>query len=1111
MIRRLALPGLQPGRRSIAVFKIIFTAVALATFVNPAFAQIDTGNAFLQGTYAEVGVSPNGSFGSTVDAPAGYHPRPGNGTSQLGFVVDRHRDGWAAGSPVFDGDFFVPGTPFEAFFLTFSGTTYRNSRTTDDDINGALSNYSSTAGVVSVEWNGDVNGVDVDKQISLQTDGTELRISVTLTNNSGGDLTNVYYARIFDPDNNQPVNGSFTTTNTIESQPPDSPVALVSSTQPDGSYIALMATDVRARAGRSCQSNKSAEELWNGTASLLSGSDTSDSRTCLAFKFPSIPDGESVSFSYSYTLATPTYDFGDAPSPYPTLQADAGARHLLTESTLFLGVVVDEEDDGQPSATVDGDDLAGDIPDDEDGVLLPASIEPGAPVSVTVVSSGIGKLNAWIDFNRDGDWGDPGEQIFTDEPVTGGTNALGFTAPAFSAVGTTAARFRLDSTGGLAPTGTAGDGEVEDYAVSVLAASITGLVFNDDNANGEQNGTELGAGGVTIALYRDDGDSLYEPDAGDALVQGTTTTANGGFAFSELASGTFWIMVTDTGNVLQNLVLLNGTNPQRLVVTAGQAATAASFGFGFGDDSDEDGIPDVIEGENDTDLDGTPDVFDVDTDDDGLLDAEECPSGPPCPDTDGDGIADVFQYSINDFSLRSPVYAAWNGMLQQINVATLINTAENSVDATVRLLDIDGEELSATTLGIPAKGQVDVLLNDLSGFASESYGTVVISFPSGALDGHIAYYRPRSEHGRKRADDPFDFAFAIPFENRRQGTMQAIFDTIQPSIDPLSAGDEVAHWIQILNGDGLPREFTVKLYDAWGAELSSRQVTVPANGRRDLSAGHESPGPGAVGLVEVIPTVARTMYNATLHYYGADAPPLTEAGSYSFASGVQARPGSTRKQYTTVTAGRGAVTWLAVANTSNTDGAARITITDPAGAVRSSETVYLPARGQTHIRSDLLLEQDDSALVQIEPLSGARVVARSASYYSDEDGHTLAMTSVPSRESTASAKHGSFNSFFEQLHWVKAFNTSDHEQRLTLRVYSRLGEELGSAELVVDGGKGRVFELSWLETFSTLPRDTYGFVEITGTNTVPLLAEILRVRGAGPSGYVFGAELQPLR
>jgi hypothetical protein len=85
-------------------------------------------------------------------------------------------------------------------------------------------------------------------------------------------------------------------------------------------------------------------------------------------------------------------------------------------------------------------------------------------------------LDAWIDFNRDGDWNDPGEQIFTslDLGTTNGGRELTFTIPQDAGAnvvnGNSYARFRVSSGGGLNPTGVANDGEVEDYEVTIVSA-----------------------------------------------------------------------------------------------------------------------------------------------------------------------------------------------------------------------------------------------------------------------------------------------------------------------------------------------------------------------------------------------------------------------------------------------------------------------------------------------------------------------------------------------------------------------------------------------------------------------------------------------------------------
>jgi hypothetical protein len=171
----------------------------------------------------------------------------------------------------------------------------------------------------------------------------------------------------------------------------------------------------------------------------------------------------------AYEYAATGLDFGDAPDPtYATLLANDGARHLAVGPT--LGVARDTEPDGQPTPSADGDDLFG-VPNDEDGLLNTPFLAPGIlQTSLDVQASGAGFLNAWIDYNADGDWGDLGEQIALDLPVIAGTNTILLDVPLTAVPGTTYARLRLTSyntAGALLPTGLANDGEVEDYVLTI--------------------------------------------------------------------------------------------------------------------------------------------------------------------------------------------------------------------------------------------------------------------------------------------------------------------------------------------------------------------------------------------------------------------------------------------------------------------------------------------------------------------------------------------------------------------------------------------------------------------------------------------------------------------
>ena len=158
---------------------------------------------------------------------------------------------------------------------------------------------------------------------------------------------------------------------------------------------------------------------------------------------------------FNINIGSATFDFGDAPAPYPTSEADDGARHSL-QSDLFLGSLVSTE--ATPRAF-----------DDDDGVQVLGQFVPGADVSLVVTASRGAQIDGWIDWNQDGDWDDPGEQIFNSTAVSAGANTFEISVPVDAVVGSTFSRFRLSDTGGLAPTGATSGGEVEDYSFDILA------------------------------------------------------------------------------------------------------------------------------------------------------------------------------------------------------------------------------------------------------------------------------------------------------------------------------------------------------------------------------------------------------------------------------------------------------------------------------------------------------------------------------------------------------------------------------------------------------------------------------------------------------------------
>jgi hypothetical protein len=222
------------------------------------------------------------------------------------------------------------------------------------------------------------------------------------------------------------------------------------------------------------------------------------------------PNGAGFGFSalvrVELELRPTAYDYGDAPDPvdatpgeYPTLAASNGAAHN-GDGTLRLGTLWDRELDGQPDAAAAGDGA------DEDGVAFTTPLQVGAlptQTNVDVTVSQDGKLDAWVDFNIDGDWSDVGEQVFTSQSVTAGLNQLSFSVPTSAVLGCTYARFRLSTAGGLSFDGVAADGEVEDYQVGLIPVADLDL-FNDNLA-----GAQTFVAGDTITAG---GDFAFFPD-----------------------------------------------------------------------------------------------------------------------------------------------------------------------------------------------------------------------------------------------------------------------------------------------------------------------------------------------------------------------------------------------------------------------------------------------------------------------------------------------------------------------------------------------------------------------------------------------------------------------
>jgi hypothetical protein len=294
-------------------------------------------------------------------------------------------------------------------------------------------------------------------------------------------------------------------------------------------------------------------------------------------------------------------DFGDAPDTgagtgarnYDTLLANNGPRHTIVAG-LRLGGTVDGEADASVNGRATGDDIGA---DDEDGVAYPATdlvvtigSQPSIGLRATNTTLVAATLSGWIDFDNNGLFDNTTERAQTVVPAGTNNGAFSLTFPVVPTgfTGTTFARFRLSTdVAGQSSLGAASNGEVEDYAVTIVAAGDgtvkPGAVSKiGHNLGGGPSLTNFEFFGRSLASLGDfDGDGI-----GDMVI-GSFRDDTGG---------------TDFGAVHITLMNADGTAKSRTKIAhnlnGGPSLNYGGFGFSAANigDLDGDGVTDIAVG-----------------------------------------------------------------------------------------------------------------------------------------------------------------------------------------------------------------------------------------------------------------------------------------------------------------------------------------------------------------------------------------------------------------------------------------------------------------------------------------------------------------------------------
>jgi phosphodiesterase/alkaline phosphatase D-like protein len=530
--------------------------------------QILSSQGFLQGQYVEVGVRASGAFGSS-SVPSGFHS---NVSNCLGFRVDRQKNGWGATvgasdpfTNIDDGDYFCPGTPFEGWGLQVGANagTYNDHVTTG--IAGSVSNLSTTGADQTVEWNSAAasNGISVKQKAIVSNTGQSLHVDITLTNTTGSALTDIYYQRVFDPDNATGVSAgnsnTYTSTNTVNSRGGSGTPAEVQAVFASGALVMMRSTNAEARAARSVTAglgqSSSFTDIYNGSGSYSgTGSQTVDAGIGLAFKFATIAAGASVTFRVSYVLSA-----NDASSPTATSSAATG---VTSGTTATLNATVNPNNsnttvefeystnsDLSGSTIVAGGSLAGSTAQSASALI--DSLLPGTTYYFRVVASN--------------SVGTSYGSILSFTPIAAPT----VTIRAATSIGetTTTINAKVNSNGGnttgIKFTYSSSDTFSSDtYTVVATPSTLTGTTLTDVSANI----TGLSGGGT----YYFKAEATNEAGKTTSSTLSFTTTPAPAVTTSSATS------VTATGAVLNGTVNARGVATTSITFTYGTSSTLSS-------------------------------------------------------------------------------------------------------------------------------------------------------------------------------------------------------------------------------------------------------------------------------------------------------------------------------------------------------------------------------------------------------------------------------------------------------------------------------------------------------------------------------------------------------
>jgi len=446
--------------------------------------------------------------------------------------------------------------------------------------------------------------------------------------------------------------------------------------------------------------------------------------------------------------------------------------------------------------------------------------------------------------------------------------------------------------------------------------------------------------------------------------------------------------------------------------------------------------------------------------------------------------------------LTLPAYGPFNGNLNQLNVAEIINH-QVSAPASLRITVVrdSGETVSTRDISVPAGGVSHIIVNefiDAQGRGiNDSYGLIKIEKIGSAdpiITAHTSFYKLPA------GSQTPEFAFVIPFQDAQVGQSFGMYNSINPGI----GGQPVANFISIANPATSLFTGALQLYNQDGSAGTRSAISIPSGGRMDFPAGH--PNGMVTGTFEIIPDSGAQPYiSFSARYAAADLP-----GNYNFGFSLATHPGSCNETLPASTMGYGTNNWVEIGNLGSTPKSVTVEVRSRNGTLAHSQVLEIPARGQGNFHSNPHIGDQNVGSVKVVCSPGDPILVQSAFYSRPSEGSPVVTSAYVSQArglTTAGPDDrlvtavNTYLGDFNAANWLKVANESSLAAPVNFVIRSAAGAIIHQSTINIVSNGSADFDVH-----TKVGDNFYGSVAISSpTIGVKLRAELLRVflDGAG--------------